>query len=107
VKCARWYGPKVVRVEEVPLPVAKDDEAVVRVLWTGLCGSDLEEYLHGPVVANPPVVLGHEIVGVVEVSARDGSGPSQGTHVVVDVVTGVVAATGASGTRKDCALISP
>jgi (R,R)-butanediol dehydrogenase / meso-butanediol dehydrogenase / diacetyl reductase len=88
VKCARWYGTKVVRVEEAPLPLAKDDEAVVRVLWTGLCGSDLEEYLHGPVVAHPPVVLGHEIVGVVEVSARDGSGPREGTHVVVDVVTG-------------------
>jgi len=88
VRCARWYGPRTVRIEETPLPTATDDEAVVRVLWTGLCGSDLEEYLHGPVVANPPIVLGHEIVGRVEVPARDGSGPAAGTHVVVDVVSG-------------------
>ncbi len=88
MKCARWYGPRAVRVEDAPVPTAHDDEAIVRVLWTGLCGSDLEEYLHGPVVATPPVVLGHEIVGRVEVPARDGTGPAAGTPVVVDVVTG-------------------
>lgn len=88
MKVAKWYGARTVRVEEAPLPSVRDHEALVRVLWTGLCGSDLEEYLHGPVVATPPVVLGHEIVGRVEVPARDGTGPPTGTPVVVDVVTG-------------------
>lgn len=56
--------------------------------YVGLCGSDLEEWRKGPVVARPPVVLGHEIVGRVAIAANDGSGPSSGTSVVVDVVTG-------------------
>jgi 2-desacetyl-2-hydroxyethyl bacteriochlorophyllide A dehydrogenase len=61
---------------------------VIAVEWVGLCGSDAEEYLHGPVVISPPVTLGHEIVGVVARPAADGSGPAVGTRVVVDVVTG-------------------
>ena len=58
------------------------------VTSVGLCGTDLEEFRHGPVTSVPPVTLGHEIVGTVETAASDGSGPPIGTHVVVDVVTG-------------------
>ncbi len=84
----RWHQRRDIRLEQSAIPVPADDEALVRVHYTGLCGSDLEEYLHGPVVIDGPVVLGHEIVGVVAQRARDGSGPSAGTSVVVDVVTG-------------------
>lgn len=84
----RWRGRRDVRVEQVPLPDPAADEALVRVRWAGLCGSDLEEYLDGPVVVPGPVTLGHEVVGTVAVAARDGSGPEVGTVVVVDVVTG-------------------
>lgn len=84
----RWWGPRELTVDRVPVPLAAPDEALVRVHWTGLCGSDLEEYLDGPVVARAPRVLGHEVVGEVAVPAADGSGPPVGTPVVVDVVTG-------------------
>ena len=84
----RWHGRLDLRVETVPVPEPADDEALVRVLWVGLCGSDLEEYLEGPVVVSGPVTLGHEIVGIVTLPARDGSGRAEGTVVVVDVVTG-------------------
>ena len=85
---ARWHGRGDVRLERSALPGPAADEALVRVLFTGLCGSDLEEYLAGPVVVPGPVVLGHEVVGTVAVRAADGSGPPAGTVVVVDVVTG-------------------
>lgn len=88
MRVVRWHGRGDVRVERAPVPRPGPDEALVRVLHTGLCGSDLEEYLDGPVVVAGPVVLGHEIVGVVAAAARDGSGPVPGTVVVVDVVTG-------------------
>ena len=70
------------------MPVPRSSEALVRVRWVGLCGSDAEEYLNGPVQIAGPVTLGHEIVGVVAEAAADGSGPEVGTPVVVDVVTG-------------------
>lgn len=85
---ARWHGRSDVRVEVVSRPRPAPDQAVVAVELAGLCGSDAEEYLHGPVVARPPVTLGHEIVGRVDEPAADGSGPAAGTRVVVDVVTG-------------------
>ncbi len=61
------------------------------VEYCGLCGTDLEEYLEGPInVPQPPhpVVLGHEIVGRVAQAAADGSGPPEGSRVVPDVVRG-------------------
>lgn len=89
MKVARWYAPRDVRIEWAPAPtLLADHEAIVEVAWTGLCGSDLEEWREGPVVARAGVVLGHEIVGHVVRPARDGSGPVVGTAVVVDVVTG-------------------
>lgn len=70
------------------MPTPAEDEALIAVEWVGLCGSDLEEYLDGPIVVSGPITLGHEIVGTVVAPAADGSGPPAGTSVVVDVVTG-------------------
>lgn len=84
----RWHGRGDVRLERVTVPRPTHDEALVRVRWTGLCGSDLEEFTDGPVVVTGTVTLGHEIVGTVAQPASDGSGPPAGTAVVVDVVTG-------------------
>jgi (R,R)-butanediol dehydrogenase/meso-butanediol dehydrogenase/diacetyl reductase len=88
MRAAVWYGTRRVVLEERPRPVPGPDQALVRVELCGLCGSDLEEYLYGPVVARPGTVLGHEIVGTVSQAAADGSGPPVGTPVVVDVVNG-------------------
>lgn len=88
---ARWYGPRDVRLEDLADPQPRRDEVVVAVEWCGLCGTDLEEYLEGPVNIREslrPVVLGHEIVGRVVEAAADGSGPGVGTKVVPDVVRG-------------------
>jgi threonine 3-dehydrogenase len=60
-------------VEDVPLPVAGRDDVLIRVLRTGICGTDLHIYdWDGWAQANVPVpqVIGHEFVGeVVEAGA--------------------------------------
>lgn len=95
VRAARWFGPGDVRVIDVPDPTPGALDVVVDVAWCGICCTDLEEYLHGPVsipVAGPhpltghraPVTLGHEFVGTV---ASVGSGSSTltvGTPVIVE-----------------------
>ncbi len=94
MKALRWHGVRDVRLDEIPEPKAAPGEVVVAVAACGLCGSDLHEYLHGPVYIPrsphpltgvvPPVALGHEFAGrVVEVGAGvDALRP--GTRVTVN-----------------------
>src|SRR3990170_4418542 len=80
MKAVRWRAARDVRLDEIPEPSAAAGEVVIAVAACGLCGSDLHEYLHGPVYIPrsphpltgvvPPVALGHEFSGrVVEVGA--------------------------------------
>ncbi|TDD63777.1 L-threonine 3-dehydrogenase [Actinomadura rubrisoli] len=77
-------GPRAgLRWVEVPKPAPGDDEVLIRVLSTGICGTDLHIYQWDTWAGEnvrPPVVLGHEFVGVVE-SAPAGSGLAEGTRV--------------------------
>ncbi len=78
---ARWHGRGDIRVEQIPEPAAGPGEAFIRVEWCGMCGTDLHEYRHGPILIPsrphpltgkvPPVTLGHEFCGTV-VAAGDG-----------------------------------
>jgi L-iditol 2-dehydrogenase len=58
-------GPEAVVLEQIPEPTAIAGFARVRVIATGICGTDIhvahDEYAH-----EAPVVMGHEILGVVE-----------------------------------------
>jgi L-iditol 2-dehydrogenase len=58
-------GADNVRLETVPEPIAAAGMARIRVLATGICGTDIhiahDEYAH-----DAPVVMGHEILGVVD-----------------------------------------
>ncbi|HXF57315.1 MAG TPA: 2,3-butanediol dehydrogenase [Actinomycetota bacterium] len=91
----RWHGPRDVRVEEVEEPGPPGPGMVaLAVSLCGICGTDLAEYLHGPVLIRdrphplsgqrPPVVLGHELVGTVEAVGPGVEGVRLGQRVVVD-----------------------
>jgi (R,R)-butanediol dehydrogenase/meso-butanediol dehydrogenase/diacetyl reductase len=57
---AVYHGVRDVRVEQVEEPTPGPHEALVRVVYCGICGSDLHEYLHGPFPLSP---FGHEVCG--------------------------------------------
>jgi 2-desacetyl-2-hydroxyethyl bacteriochlorophyllide A dehydrogenase len=42
-----------------------EDEVLIEVGFTGICGTDLHEYTVGPEFSSPPVVLGHETAGTI------------------------------------------
>jgi threonine 3-dehydrogenase len=71
VKAAAEPG---LRIEDVPVPEVGRDDVLIRVLRTGLCGTDLHIYeWDGWAQANVPVplIIGHEFAGeVVEVGAE-------------------------------------
>ncbi len=61
-----YHGPRDLRLEDVAEPVPAAGEALVRVHGCGVCGSDLHGYLGHSKARVPPLVLGHEVAGVVE-----------------------------------------
>ncbi|MDI3547805.1 MAG: L-iditol 2-dehydrogenase [Halanaerobiales bacterium] len=69
MKAAVYRGPGKLKIEEVKAPIIeKDDEILVKVKVSAICGTDIKTYLHGHHAFKPPVILGHEFAGeVVEV----------------------------------------
>jgi (R,R)-butanediol dehydrogenase/meso-butanediol dehydrogenase/diacetyl reductase len=80
MRAAVFHGRCDLRLEDVPEPRVGAGEVKLRVLYNGICGSDLHEYYHGPLTTRTtphpltgiknPVILGHELSGeVIEVGA--------------------------------------
>ena len=87
MRAAVLHGLRDIRMEDVPLPRPRADEAVVRILVNGLCGSDIHFFERGrlgPFVVDRPYIPGHEASGVVIKVAADGSGPTEGTRVTIE-----------------------
>jgi L-iditol 2-dehydrogenase len=67
LKALVLHAQKDLRWEEAPNPVINDDEILVKVYSTGVCGSDIPRVL-GTGAHYYPIVLGHEFSGeVVEI----------------------------------------
>jgi (R,R)-butanediol dehydrogenase / meso-butanediol dehydrogenase / diacetyl reductase len=76
MRALRFHDARDLRIEEVDEPAGPaEDEVVVRVASCGICGTDLHEYVAGPIVtpvephpltgAQNPQILGHEFSGEV------------------------------------------
>jgi threonine dehydrogenase-like Zn-dependent dehydrogenase len=76
------------RVAARSTPAASAEEVLVRTLEVGVCGTDREidaGHVGAAPEGAPELVLGHEVVGVVE---RSGHGFERGTHVAATVRRG-------------------
>jgi (R,R)-butanediol dehydrogenase / meso-butanediol dehydrogenase / diacetyl reductase len=74
VQALRFHAARDLRIEELAEPPAPGiGEVTVRVVTCGICGTDLHEYVAGPIVtpvephpltgAKNPQILGHEFAG--------------------------------------------
>jgi L-iditol 2-dehydrogenase len=79
------FGPGVegIEIREIPIPVAAAGQAVIEVMATGICGTDVhlahDEYPH-----ERPVVLGHEVLGIVSSVGTDSDSSWLGAKVAVE-----------------------
>ena len=60
---AVYYNNRDVRIQEMPKPEIAEDEILVKVMASGICGSDVTEWYRMP---KAPRILGHEITGIIE-----------------------------------------
>ncbi len=71
MRVAVWFNNQDVRIEERPLPRIGPGEMLVRIIASGICGSDVMEWYR---LDRAPLVLGHEIAGEVVEVGKDVKG---------------------------------
>ena len=97
MKAVLWYKAKDIRIEQIEEPTVTAGRVKIKVAWAGICGSDLHEYVAGPIfvpVDNPhpvskdvaPVVMGHEFSGVVAEVGEGVTSVQVGDPVVVEPI---------------------
>jgi L-iditol 2-dehydrogenase len=60
MRVAMYYNNRDIRLEELPKPKIGPGEILVKVMASGICGSDIMEWYR---IRKAPLVLGHEIAG--------------------------------------------
>ncbi|MGE6742915.1 2,3-butanediol dehydrogenase [Allorhizobium pseudoryzae] len=95
MKAVRYYSKKDIRVEDVAPPSGPlgDDMVLIEPLVCGICGTDLHEYIAGPIVtpatphvysgATLPQILGHEFSARVVETGRNVTHVKPGSRVSI------------------------
>ena len=96
MKAARFYDRGDIRIEDIPEPSVEPGTVGIDVAWCGICGTDLHEFMEGPIFIPPcghphpisgesaPVTMGHEFSGVVYAVGEGVEDIKVGQHVVVE-----------------------
>ena len=82
-----FFGKDDLRyVPEYPKPDIRENKVLVHVKACGVCGTDLHIFAgaQGATECNPPVILGHELSGIVEKIGSAVTRVSIGQHVTVN-----------------------
>jgi threonine dehydrogenase-like Zn-dependent dehydrogenase len=82
MRVATIHGPGDIRLEDREVPALQPTDALVRVVASCVCGSDLWRY-RGEDDITPGDPIGHEVVGVIEETGSEVSGFAAGDFVIV------------------------
>ena len=97
MKALVYTGAQLSEIRNLPAPVCDQGQVVVDLAFCGICGSDMHAWHGHDERRVPPLVLGHEAVGV----ANDG--PLQGKRVAINpLMTCGACASCVSGNEHLC-----
>lgn len=80
MQVAVYHNNRDIRIQESPIPEISENEILVKVMASGICGSDVTQWYRVP---KAPRVLGHEATGIIEKSGEEVKRFSVGDRVFV------------------------
>lgn len=80
---ANLTGPYTIELQEAPIPTITDSEVLLKVLFVGICGSDIQMYHGKHKYMTFPVVFGHELSASIVKTGKDVTGFEAGELVTV------------------------
>lgn len=85
MKAALLYGRESMEIADIPAPLIGDDEILLKVKSAAICGTDIRMFRNGykGVDAGHPLVLGHELAGIIEQAGADVRAFRPGMRVAV------------------------
>jgi D-arabinitol dehydrogenase (NADP+) len=83
MQALQYTRPKSLRLVELPDPEPAEDQVLVQIIASGICGTDLH-ILAGEAFSASPVVLGHEFTGKVIKAGSKAAELTPGTIVAID-----------------------
>ncbi len=64
MKAANIVQPKQIEMQDLPTPAPAPDEVLIRVMASGICGTDVHIF-QGEYLGSYPIIPGHEFAGVI------------------------------------------
>lgn len=72
MKAVYFVGENQMEIRDIPVPVQKADEYLIKIDACGICGSDVEGFLGKTGRRIAPMIMGHECAGTVAARPSDG-----------------------------------
>jgi threonine dehydrogenase-like Zn-dependent dehydrogenase len=85
MRAAVMEKPKRLVIKEVPVPGIGDDEVLIQVKYTGICGTDWSIYTGKYSADKLPMIPGHEFSGVISQVGRNAKNLQEGDAVTADI----------------------
>ncbi|UCB45926.1 MAG: alcohol dehydrogenase catalytic domain-containing protein [Spirochaetota bacterium] len=85
MKAAVVEKPKKIVIKEVPVPDITDDEILIKIKYTGICGTDWSIYTGKYSADKLPLIPGHEFSGIVAKVGKNAKDLKEGEPVTADI----------------------
>jgi threonine dehydrogenase-like Zn-dependent dehydrogenase len=88
MKAAVFENIGQIKVKDVPIPEIGDSEVLIKVKYTGICGTDWSIYNGWYSADKLPMIPGHEFSGTIAKLGKNAMGLKEGDRVTADINIG-------------------